>query len=59
MQLWRFNYRLASTTSLAAMSKDFKVEDKWELIQTCLAKSIPDTPMFDMPKTLITKDVFR
>ena len=38
------------------MSKDFKVEDKWELIQTCLAKKIPITPAFDMPKSLITKD---
>ena len=43
MQLWRFSYRLASATSLAAMSKDFIVKDKWELIQTCLAKRIPIT----------------
>ena len=56
MQLWRFNCRLASTTSLAEMSKGFKMEDKWEFIQTRLAKRIPINPAFDMPKTLITKD---
>ena len=44
-------------TSLATKSKDFEMEDKWKFIQTCLAKKIPVTPVFDMPKTLIAKDV--
>jgi len=57
LQLWRLNCRLASMTSLATKSKDFEMEDKWKFIQTCLAKKIPVTPVFDMPKTLIAKDV--
>ena len=54
LQLWRFNCRLASTTSLVTMRKDLKREDKWKFIKTCLAKRIPVTPGFDMPKTLMT-----
>merc|ERR1712038_1663599 len=57
LQLWRLNCRLASMTSLATKSRDFEMEDKWKFIQTCLAKKIPVTPVFDMPKTLIAKDV--
>ena len=56
MQLGRVNCRLASTASLAEMSKVFKMEDKWEFIQTRLAKKIPLTTALDMPKSLITKD---
>lgn len=56
-QLWRLNCRLASMVALATKSKDFDMEDKWLFIKTCLEKKIPVTPVMDMPKTLIAKDV--
>jgi len=43
--------------SLGTKSKDFEMEDKWQFIKTCLEKKIPVTPVMDMPKTLIAKDV--
>merc|ERR1712039_634705 len=56
-QLWRLNCRLASMVALATKSKDFDMEDKWLFIKTCMEKKIPVTPVMDMPKTLIAKDV--
>jgi len=56
-QLWRLNCRLASMVALATNSKDFDMEDKWLFIKTCLEKNIPVTPVMEMPKTLIAKDV--
>lgn len=56
-QLWRLNCRLASMVALATKSKDFDMEDKWLFIKTCLEQKIPVTPVMDMPKTLIAKDV--
>ena len=32
------------------------MKDKWDFIQTYLAKVIPVTPEFGVPKSLITKD---
>ena len=33
--------------------------DSEDFIQTCLAKEIPVNPVFDMPQTLITKDILK
>merc|ERR1712066_858172 len=56
-QLWRLNCRLASMVALATKSSDFEMEDKSKFIKTCMDKNIPVTPVMDMPKTLIAKDV--
>merc|ERR1711972_712609 len=56
-QLWRLNCRLASMVALATKSSDFEMEDKWKFIKTCLDMGIAVTPVYDMPKTLIAKDV--
>ena len=32
-------------------------EDKWNFIQACLAKKVPDIPVSDMPKALIRMGV--
>merc|ERR1719225_1919164 len=47
----------ALATTREGCPADFEMEDKWLFIKTCLEKKIPVTPVMDMPKTLIAKDV--
>merc|ERR1719225_938212 len=47
----------ALATTREGCPADFEMEDKWLFIKTCLEKKIPVTPVMEMPKTLIAKDV--